>query len=54
MLGFLFGNTGRSGGLETVISVRHTIYAIAWLAINQTVGPLTSDCHFAQFAPSLM
>ncbi|KAF5375118.1 hypothetical protein D9758_000439 [Tetrapyrgos nigripes] len=37
MLGFLFGNTGRSGGLETVIAVKHTVFAISWLAINQTL-----------------
>ncbi|KAF9270048.1 hypothetical protein L218DRAFT_952243 [Marasmius fiardii PR-910] len=36
LFGFLLGN-GRTGGLETVIAVKHTVYAIAWLALNQSL-----------------
>ncbi|KAF9076116.1 hypothetical protein BDP27DRAFT_1313919 [Rhodocollybia butyracea] len=36
MLGFFFG-TGRNTGVQTVIAVKHTVYAIAWLALNQTL-----------------
>ncbi|KAJ3783382.1 hypothetical protein GGU10DRAFT_361067 [Lentinula aff. detonsa] len=36
MLGYLFGTT-RTTGLQTVIAVNHTVYAIAWLALNQTL-----------------
>ncbi|KAL0578614.1 hypothetical protein V5O48_003405 [Marasmius crinis-equi] len=38
LFGFLLGHT-RSGGLETVIVVKHTVYAIAWLALNQSLPP---------------
>ena len=43
-LGFLFGSN-RTGGMQTVIAVKHTVYAIAWLALNQTVGA-SIDIHF--------
>ncbi|KAG7099028.1 hypothetical protein E1B28_000908 [Marasmius oreades] len=36
LFGFLLGN-GRTEGLETVIAVKHTVYAIAWLALNQSL-----------------
>ncbi|KIK70823.1 hypothetical protein GYMLUDRAFT_32884 [Collybiopsis luxurians FD-317 M1] len=36
MLSFFFGNN-RSSGPQTVISIKHTVYAIAWLALNQTL-----------------
>ncbi|KAJ4485954.1 hypothetical protein J3R30DRAFT_3443035 [Lentinula aciculospora] len=36
MLEFLFG-TNRTTGLQTVIAINHTVYAIAWLALNQTL-----------------
>ena len=36
IFGFLLGST-RPSNTDTVISVKHTVLAIAWLAINQTV-----------------
>lgn len=36
LFGFLLGNH-RAGGVDTVIGVKHTVYAVAWLALNQTV-----------------
>ncbi|KAK1228645.1 hypothetical protein PQX77_008239 [Marasmius sp. AFHP31] len=38
LFGFLLGSN-RTGGLETVIVVKHTVYAIAWLALNQSLSP---------------
>ncbi len=38
ILGFLLGGT-RPSDRDTVISVKHTVLAVAWLAINQSVGP---------------
>ncbi|THV05997.1 hypothetical protein K435DRAFT_744206 [Dendrothele bispora CBS 962.96] len=43
MIGFLFGHPSRSSGLETVIAVKHTVYAIAWLAINQRLDILEAQ-----------
>ncbi|KAK7468727.1 hypothetical protein VKT23_003230 [Stygiomarasmius scandens] len=43
MFGLLFGSTSRTGGLETVIAVKHTVYAIAWLAINQTLDVMETQ-----------
>ena len=38
ILGFLLGGN-RPSDRDTVIQVKHTVLAIAWLAINQSVGP---------------
>ncbi|KAF9015536.1 hypothetical protein BDQ17DRAFT_1341239 [Cyathus striatus] len=35
LIGFLLGN--RRSGLDTVIAVKHTVYAVAWLAVNQSL-----------------
>lgn len=37
IFGFLLGNV-RPGNQDTVVSVKRTVLAIAWLAINQSVG----------------
>lgn len=44
MLGYLFG-TNRTTGLQTVIAIKHTVYVIAWLALNQTVR--VYRCHIS-------
>ncbi|ESK98044.1 isocitrate lyase [Moniliophthora roreri MCA 2997] len=36
LFGLLLGND-RPSGLETVIEVKHTVYAVAWLALNQSL-----------------
>ncbi|KAI0638530.1 hypothetical protein C8Q77DRAFT_1091600 [Trametes polyzona] len=38
ILGFLLGGT-RPSDRDTVISVKHTVLAVAWLAINQALSP---------------
>ncbi|KAH9943144.1 uncharacterized protein BXZ73DRAFT_40439 [Epithele typhae] len=38
LFGFLLGSTQPSAA-DTVVSVKHTVLAIAWLAINQTLTP---------------
>ncbi|KAL1940019.1 hypothetical protein VTO73DRAFT_9354 [Trametes versicolor] len=38
ILGFLIGGT-RPSDRDTVINVKHTVLAIAWLAINQSLSP---------------
>ncbi|KAJ3916626.1 hypothetical protein F5877DRAFT_80717 [Lentinula edodes] len=42
MLGYLFG-TNRTTGLQTVIAIKHTVYVIAWLALNQTLDISTAE-----------
>ncbi|KAJ3821801.1 hypothetical protein F5880DRAFT_1579492 [Lentinula raphanica] len=42
MLGYLFGTT-RTPGLQTVLAIKHTVYAITWLALNQTLDINTSQ-----------
>lgn len=36
LFGFLMGPSP-SGGADTVIAIKHTVYAVAWLAVNQSV-----------------
>lgn len=37
MFNFILGNNRRPASTDTVIDVKHTVLAISWLAINQTV-----------------
>lgn len=37
MFNFILGNNHRPASTDTVIDVKHTVLAISWLAINQTV-----------------
>jgi ubiquitin-conjugating enzyme E2 O len=41
MLTFLMGN-GRPGNVDTVVYVEHTVLAVCWLAIRQTVSVETT------------
>ncbi|KAF8222140.1 hypothetical protein L208DRAFT_1426440 [Tricholoma matsutake] len=36
LFGFLLG-TNRPSGVDTVIAVKHTVYAVVWLAVNQSL-----------------
>lgn len=36
LFGFLMGPPP-SGGTDTVVALKHTVYAVAWLAVNQSV-----------------
>lgn len=37
LFGFLIGNN-RPSNVDTVVAVKHTVLAIAWLAVNQSVS----------------
>ncbi|KZT72795.1 hypothetical protein DAEQUDRAFT_722414 [Daedalea quercina L-15889] len=39
LFGFLLGNNARPSSHDTVVAVRRTVLAIAWLAINQSLDP---------------
>lgn len=52
MLGYLFGSN-RTNGQETVIAVKHTVYAIAWFALDQTVSALIVISLLAETMTSL-
>ncbi|KAG5653348.1 hypothetical protein H0H81_000970 [Sphagnurus paluster] len=39
LFGFLLGGN-RPGRTDTVIDVKHTVYAVAWLAVSQLLAPL--------------
>ncbi|KAJ7596874.1 hypothetical protein C8J56DRAFT_1041125 [Mycena floridula] len=41
-VGFLLGNS-RPGQLDTVVMVEHTVYAVAWLALDQSLDPAESQ-----------
>ncbi|KAG5647587.1 hypothetical protein DXG03_008940 [Asterophora parasitica] len=38
LFGFLLG-ANRSGSIDTVIDIKHTVYAVAWLAVSQLLDP---------------
>ncbi|KAL7282655.1 hypothetical protein ACG7TL_004128 [Trametes sanguinea] len=42
ILGFLLGGT-RPSDRDTVVSVKHTVIAVAWLAINQSLTPQEAE-----------
>ncbi|CDO77016.1 hypothetical protein BN946_scf184380.g1 [Trametes cinnabarina] len=42
ILGFLLGGT-RPSDRDTVVSVKHTVLAVAWLAINQSLTPQEAE-----------
>ena len=41
LFGFLLGTT-RPSNADTVVSVKHTVLAVSWLAINQSVRRLNT------------
>ncbi|KAF8078774.1 hypothetical protein FPV67DRAFT_1466416 [Lyophyllum atratum] len=42
LFGFFLGAT-RPDSVDTVISVKHTVYAVAWLAVNQSLDPADAE-----------
>ncbi len=37
LIGFFLGSNRTDHSVDTVVAVKHTVYAVAWLAVNQTV-----------------
>ncbi|KAF9462093.1 hypothetical protein BDZ94DRAFT_1194975 [Collybia nuda] len=40
--GFLMGPPP-TGGADTVVAIKHTVYAVAWLAVNQSLGTTEAE-----------
>ncbi|KAK0208164.1 hypothetical protein DFS33DRAFT_1451263 [Desarmillaria ectypa] len=45
LIGFFLGSNRTDHSVDTVVAVKHTVYAIAWLAVNQTLAPSVAENH---------
>ncbi|SJL05546.1 uncharacterized protein ARMOST_08914 [Armillaria ostoyae] len=45
LIGFFLGSNRTDHSVDTVVAVKHTVYAVAWLAVNQTLAPSVAENH---------
>ncbi|KAG7450676.1 uncharacterized protein BT62DRAFT_927948 [Guyanagaster necrorhizus] len=45
LIGFFMGSNRTDHSVDTVVAVKHTVYAVAWLAVNQTLAPSVAENH---------